>query len=135
MNPDSTQSIAISLILSAKINSSYSITYQNCSTTFAVSTPNSFQNVIFDPSNKTISATNSISLLLNLTNPIYSNSYLRFTTSLSLTYQYVFYIVSGVVPQNYSASTGQLLIGNLTASNPSSYPKTLSLLSFNLTNP
>lgn len=106
----------------------------NCTSTFTVSTPNTFRLTNFATSVTTISASNIITLRLQLTNPISSISYLRIQpNSLSLTYQFNNYN-QGTQPFQTTTSDGSVLLGNLTSSTTSS-PSILTLNNFTLFNP
>ena len=87
-----------------------------CTASFAPTTAATFNGVTFSPTNLSISASNSISLLLNLTNPVSSSTYLQITYSSDLQLGYS-YVTSNQQTTQLTYSTSQantLLIGNLT---------------------
>lgn len=134
-NPASTAPITISIILLARTSNTQS-SYMNCTSTFSVSTPNTFRLLNFAPAttNTTIGATNIATLRLQLTNPISSISYLRIQPSiLSVTYQFNNY---NQITQPFLSTTsdGSLLLGNLTNATTSS-PLILTLNNFTQINP
>ena len=105
-----------------------------CTTTFTASTPATFNAVTFSPTNLTISASNTISLLLNLTNPISSISYLQISYSSDLQLGYS-YVTSNQQTTQLTYSTSQpntILIGNLT--NATNQFTALFMASFTLIN-
>jgi hypothetical protein len=75
-NPPSTYSISFTMVINYKLSTAQ-YQYQNCTTNFNISTPNTFQSVSFTPTNTTISATNTLTLYLQPTNPISSLTYLK----------------------------------------------------------
>lgn len=106
----------------------------NCTSTFSVSTPNSFRITSFATTNPAISASNVITLRLQVTNPVSSISYIRIQpNTLALTYQFNNYN-QGTQPFQVTATDGSMLIGNLTTSTTSS-PSILTLNNFTLINP
>lgn len=106
----------------------------SCSTSFFVTTPNSFRMTSFATSTTSISASNTITLRIQLTNPISSFSYLRIQpNSLTLSYQFNNYN-QGTSPFQATANDGSILLGNLTQSTTSS-PSILTLNNFTLINP
>jgi len=133
-NPPSTAPITISIVLFAKISLNTQYSYQNCSATFWVNTPNAFKMSNFAITNTTISATNVLTLSLQLNNPISSMSYLRINpNSLRLTYLYNNYN-QGTQPSQNPTNDSTLLISNLTTSTTTS-PSFLVLNNFTLVNP
>lgn len=133
-NPASTQPISVSLTLLHFVSSTSQPVYMTCTTTFAPSAPNTFRGVAFSPANLAIAATNSISLLINLTNPISSVSYLRisYASDLTLSYSYISSNQQTTQVSISSGATNTLLIGNLT--NSTSLFTTLFMAVFTLTN-
>lgn len=105
-----------------------------CTTTFAATTPGTFNGVTFSPTNAAISATNTISLLLNLTNPISSSTFLQITYSSDVQLGYSYVTSNQQTTQlTYSTSTpNTMLIGNLT--NATSQFTALFMASFTLIN-
>lgn len=98
-NPASTRSIQVTIVMLAKISATSEQSYMNCTSLFAATTPNNFLLTNFAPTITTISASNAITLRLQLLNPISSISYLRIQSSiLGLTYQYNFYNQQGIQP-------------------------------------
>lgn len=118
----------------AKISTFSEYSYQNCTSSFSVGTPNTFKMTNFATTVTDISASNIITLRLQLTNPISSISYLRIQPNgLGLVFQYNFNN-QGTQPFVVSSTTdGSLLLGNLTAA--TSAPGFLTLNNFTLTNP
>lgn len=134
-NPPSTNAITISLVLYYKVSLSTQYSYQNCTSTFSVPTPNNFKLTSFYYTNTAISATNIVTLSLQLNNPISSISYLRISPGiLRVTYQYNNYNLPGVTPSQSPTSDGTLLLGNLTLAG-SSQPNYLVLNNFTMVNP
>lgn len=106
----------------------------NCTSTFSVSTPNTFRSTNFGIVNTTIGATNIATLRLQLTNPISSISYVRIQPNiLTITYQYSNYNM-GTQPFQGTTSDGSLILGNFTLSTTSS-PSIINLNNFTLINP
>jgi hypothetical protein len=106
--------------------------YQNCTTTFSVSNPNTFPPIAFTPNSAAISATNIITLYLTPVNPISSNSYLRiYPGILKLSYKFNSYSQNTQPYQNLT-SDGSLLLSNLAGSTT---PPIISLSNFTLVNP
>jgi hypothetical protein len=133
-NPASQQPTSISVTLLYYLTSTTQPSYMTCSTSFTAITPNQFAGVSFTPSNLAISASNSISMILNLTNPISSISYLSvsYSSDLSVSYTYVA-TNQATTPKVYpSGSANSFLIGSLT--NSTTFFSTLFLLSFTFVN-
>jgi len=135
-NPASTLPISISFTLLFYVSSTSQPAYMSCSTTYAPTTPNSFKSITFSSSsfNSNIAASNTISLLLNLTNPVSSTTYLQilYASDLSLSYTYA---TSNQLTTQITYASGvanSLLIGNLT--NSTSQFTSLFLASFTLGN-
>lgn len=127
--------MSISVVLFNKISTNNQYSYQNCTATFAVPSPNSFKMANFAITNTAISATNILTLSLQPSNPISTTSYLRINPSiLRLTYVYNNYN-QGTQPSQNPTTDGTLLIGNLTSAGISSSPSFLVLNNFTLSNP
>ena len=132
-NPASSKSISYSVTLFANVSSSLK-SYMTCSSTFSVSTPNTFNNLTFSTSNKAISASNVITLRLGAKNPVSSSTYLRIDPGgLSLAYAFNLYN-QGTRPNQITTNDGTVQLGNLTASTTTA-PAYLVLNNFTLVNP
>lgn len=133
-NPASTRSISVTASLLYYVSSTNQPSYMTCTASFAATIPGTFGSISFTPTNSSISASNTISLYLALTNPISSISYLQVTYSseLQLAYSHSFstQATTPVIIPTGSANT--LLIGNLTNSTTSI--ASLFMGSFTLTN-
>jgi len=133
-NPASTQPISVTVTILANLTSTSQPSYMTCSTSFSVTNPSNFRSITFNPNSLAISATNTVSLLLNLTNPISSISYLRITSNTDLTLTYSYITSNQLTTQVVfpTSSSNVLLIGNLT--NSTNIFLNLFLQSFTLTN-
>lgn len=134
-NPASTQPISITLTLLYYLSSSSQPSYMTCTTSYSVSTPNQFSGVSFTPQTQTISDTNPITLILNLTNPISSISYLSITYSSDISVSFSFVASNqATVPTTFpiTGNSNGFLLGSLTNSTTSF--TTLFLVQFYFTN-
>lgn len=134
-NPASTQPISVTVTLLYYLTSSSQPSYMTCSTSFSVTTPNQFSGVSFAPQTQTISDNNPITLVLNLTNPISSISYLSVTYSSDISVSFS-YVASNqaTVPKTFpiTGNSNGFLLGSLTNSTTSF--TTLFLVQFYFTN-
>lgn len=86
-NPSSFSPITLKIVISASDGSVYMIG----STTFAASSTNTFNGIVFDLPIKTISSTNlNVNLKITLKNPMNSNTYLRVIYPSTISCSYIF---------------------------------------------
>ncbi len=134
-NPASTAPIKLIVIVSASDGSSV---YMTGSTTLSASTPNTFNGVTFDISNKIILATNTnINLRITPKEPINWNTYIRiiYSNYVSTAYTYAFNSLSSIPLEISGQPTSQMLIGNLTRNTTTSEPTLLSMGNFTIVTP
>lgn len=117
-NPASTQPITFTITILHFLTSTSQPSYMTCSNTFTANTPSAFKSASLTPSNLFISASSTISLLLNLNNPISSISYLTFTYSSDIGLAYSWAASNQATTQRLITSTTPFtfLIGDLTNS-------------------
>lgn len=133
-NPASMQPSTISATLLFYISSTSQPAYMTCSTTFTATKANQFAGVTFTPTNLIVSATSTISLLVNVTNPISSISYLTVSYSSDLAISFTYVTTNqATTPKVFpSGLPNSFLLGSLT--NATTSFTTLFLLSFSFTN-
>jgi len=133
-NPASTQPISITITILQFISSTNQPSYMSCSASLTANTSNTFRSATILPSNLSISAVSTSTMLLNLTNPISSISYLTFSYDSDIGLSYAFATSNQATTQRLISSTvpNTFLIGNLT--NSTSFFNSLFLSRFTFTN-